>query len=212
MPVGLPNMYSQVLSKSKAVYFPFFFLSQQILPDLLMSSTPRDWIYEVHTAIPYRVEQGVCREVSVLKTGCPQCEQDPCNENRFSSWLMQVFPVRMWAQEIYFFITGTGFAVQSSRLGNNTKLAVRVFWVEKWWSPGEWVSLCSFRQKSLWDRTLSISGLKSWVLKLPFFNLKWWWKMVYLFFLESTEPLQRYLLTCLANSAFLGRFFCTGQQ
>ena len=37
-------------------------------------------------------------------------------------------------------------------------------------------------------RTLSISGLKSWVLK-------------------STEPFQRYLLTCLANSAFLGRFF-----
>ena len=24
--------------------------------------------------------------------------------------------------------------------------------------------------------------------------------------------LQRYLLTCQANSAFLGRFFCTGQQ
>ena len=27
------------------------------------------------------------------------------------------------------------------------------------------------------------------------------------FFLKSTKPLQRYLLTCLANSAFLGRFF-----
>ena len=30
--------------------------------------------------------------------------------------------------------------------------------------------------------------------------------------LKFTEPLQRYLLTCQANSALLGRFFCTGQQ
>ena len=32
------------------------------------------------------------------------------------------------------------------------------------------------------------------------------------FFLKSTEPLQRYLLTCLANSAFLGRFFALGSS
>ena len=32
------------------------------------------------------------------------------------------------------------------------------------------------------------------------------------FILKFTEPLQRYLLTCQANSAFLGRFFCTRQQ
>ena len=30
--------------------------------------------------------------------------------------------------------------------------------------------------------------------------------------LKLHVPLQRYLLTCQANSAFLGRFFCTGQQ
>ena len=30
--------------------------------------------------------------------------------------------------------------------------------------------------------------------------------------LKFTEPLQRYLLTCHANSSFLARFFCTGQQ
>ena len=30
--------------------------------------------------------------------------------------------------------------------------------------------------------------------------------------LKFYQPLQRYLLTCQANSAFLGRFFCTGQQ
>ena len=30
--------------------------------------------------------------------------------------------------------------------------------------------------------------------------------------LKFHVPLQRYLLTCQANSAFLGRFFCTGQQ
>ena len=32
------------------------------------------------------------------------------------------------------------------------------------------------------------------------------------FILKFTEPLQRYLLTCQANSAFLDRFVCTGQQ
>ena len=32
------------------------------------------------------------------------------------------------------------------------------------------------------------------------------------FILKFTEPLQRYLLSCQANSAILGRYFCTGQQ
>ena len=32
------------------------------------------------------------------------------------------------------------------------------------------------------------------------------------FILKSTEPLQRYLLSCQANSAILGWYFCTGQQ
>ena len=35
---------------------------------------------------------------------------------------------------------------------------------------------------------------------------------LYFFILKFTEPLQRYLLTCQANSAFLGRLFCTVQQ
>ena len=45
-------------------------------------------------------------------------------------------------------------------------------------------------------------------LEIDIFGLKW----ARIFFLKFTEPLQRYLLTCQANSAFLGRFFCTGQQ
>ena len=61
-------------------------------------------------------------------------------------------------------------------------------------------------------RTLSISGLKSRVLKSLFFNLKNDDERWSRFFLKSTEPLQRYLLTCQANSAHLGRFFYTGQQ
>ena len=32
------------------------------------------------------------------------------------------------------------------------------------------------------------------------------------FILKFYQPLQRYLLTCQANSALLGRSFCTGQQ
>jgi hypothetical protein len=32
------------------------------------------------------------------------------------------------------------------------------------------------------------------------------------FILKSYVPLQRYLLTCHANSAIMGRVFCTGQQ
>ena len=61
-------------------------------------------------------------------------------------------------------------------------------------------------------RTHSISGLKSRVLKLTFFSLKMMVKSGLEFILKLTEPLQRYLLTCQANSALLGRYFCTGQQ
>ena len=61
-------------------------------------------------------------------------------------------------------------------------------------------------------RTHSISGLKSRVLKLTFSSLKMMVKSGLEFILKLTEPLQRYLLTCQANSALLGRYFCTGQQ
>ena len=61
-------------------------------------------------------------------------------------------------------------------------------------------------------RTLSISGLKSRVLKLSFLSLKMTVKSGLEFILKLTEPLQRYLLSCQANSAILGRYFCTGQQ
>ena len=61
-------------------------------------------------------------------------------------------------------------------------------------------------------RTLFISGLKSRVLKLPFLTLKMMGKSGLEFILKLTEPLQRYLLSCQANSAILGRYFCTGQQ
>ena len=61
-------------------------------------------------------------------------------------------------------------------------------------------------------RTLSISGLKSRVLKLSFLSLKMMVKSGLEFILKFTEPLQRYLLSCQANSAILGRYFCTGQQ
>ena len=36
--------------------------------------------------IPYRVEQGACREPHFSKTGSLHCEQDPCNDSRFSLW------------------------------------------------------------------------------------------------------------------------------
>ena len=61
-------------------------------------------------------------------------------------------------------------------------------------------------------RTHSISGLKSRVLKLTFLALKMSVKSGLEFILKFTEPLQRYLLTCQANSALMGRFFGTGQQ
>ena len=62
------------------------------------------------------------------------------------------------------------------------------------------------------DTTLSISGLKSRVIKLPFLSLNMMVKSDLEFILKFTEPLQRYLLSCQANSAILGRYFCTGQQ
>ena len=61
-------------------------------------------------------------------------------------------------------------------------------------------------------KTLSISGLKSRVLKLLILSLKMMVKSGLEFILKFTQPLQRYLLSCQANSAILGRHFCTGQQ
>ena len=61
-------------------------------------------------------------------------------------------------------------------------------------------------------RTHSISGLKSRVMKLSFLSLKMMVKSGLEFILKLTEPLQRYLLSCQANSANLGKYFCTGQQ
>ena len=61
-------------------------------------------------------------------------------------------------------------------------------------------------------RSHSISGLKSRVMKLSFLSLKMMVKSGLEFILKLTEPLQRYLLSCQANSAYLGRYFCTGQQ
>ena len=50
-------------------------------------------------------------------------------------------------------------------------------------------------------------------LEITIFDLKMMVKSDLEFFiLKFPEPLQRYLLTCQANSASLGRFFCTGQQ
>ena len=61
-------------------------------------------------------------------------------------------------------------------------------------------------------RTHSISGLKSRVLKSTFFSWKVIVKSGLEFIFKLTESLQRYLLTCQANSALMGRFFGTGQQ
>ena len=49
-------------------------------------------------------------------------------------------------------------------------------------------------------------------MKLPFLNLKMMVKSGLEFILKLREPLQRYLLSCQANSANLGRYFCSGQQ
>ena len=66
--------------------------------------------------------------------------------------------------------------------------------------------------KNTTARTHSISGLKSRVLKLVFLPIKMMVKSGLEIILKFTEPLQRYLLTCQAKTAFLGRFFCAGQQ
>ena len=49
-------------------------------------------------------------------------------------------------------------------------------------------------------------------MKLSFLSLKMMVKSGLELILKLTEPLQRYLLSCQANSANLGRYFCTGQQ
>ena len=63
----------------------------------------------------------------------------------------------------------------------------------------------------------NLNSLYNWTkissLEIDIFDLKMMVKSGLEFFiLKLNEPLQRYLLTCQANSAFLGRFFSTGQQ
>ena len=70
---------------------------------------------------------------------------------------------------------------------------------------------------SLWDlltpvRTHSISGLKPRVMKLSFLSLKMMVKSGLEVILKFIELLQRYLLSCQANSVILSRYFCAGQQ
>ena len=61
-------------------------------------------------------------------------------------------------------------------------------------------------------RTPSMRGVKSRVLMTSLLSLKMTVKSSLKFILKFTEPLQRYLLSCQANLAILGRYFCTGQQ
>jgi hypothetical protein len=49
-------------------------------------------------------------------------------------------------------------------------------------------------------------------LKITFLALKMMPESGLEFIQKFTELLQRYLLTCQANSALIGRFFATGQQ
>ena len=53
-------------------------------------------------------------------------------------------------------------------------------------------------------RSHFISGLESWVLKLTFLNLKWWWKV---FVMKFSKPNQRNLLICRPIQPFWS--FCT---
>ena len=62
-------------------------------------------------------------------------------------------------------------------------------------------------QNSFYKRTKLLT------LEMTIFGLKVMVKSHLEFFiLKLNEPLQRYMQTCKANSAFLGSFFCTGQQ
>ena len=73
------------------------------------------------------------------------------------------------------------------------------------------VPSCTTVLQIYWSFTPARTKISS--LEIDIFGLKMMVKSGLEFFiLKFTEPLQRYLLTCQANSAFLGRFFCTGQQ
>ena len=82
---------------------------------------------------------------------------------------------------------------------------IHSFWIPKIFPWLAW-------SKTTPARTHSINGLKSRVLKLTFLALKMMVKSGLEFILKFTEPLQRYLLSCQADLALMGRFFGTGQQ
>ena len=83
--------YSKVLnsSTSRLVSPTIFYISIVLVEDLFnVTFDFYNLLFATlhYTAIPYRVEQGGCREVPVLKTGSLQWEQDPCNKSRFFLW------------------------------------------------------------------------------------------------------------------------------
>ena len=118
------------------MYMPILMIKRlvqlfQLWESLLDVSISSRFIFSYScTAMPYKVDQGARREPPVLKTGAQQCEHDPCNVSRFSLWLNLVFPVRIWAQRIPVFITGTGSGLQcmSFRYKPNQLLKVLVGW------------------------------------------------------------------------------------
>ena len=70
-------------------------------------------------------------------------------------------------------------------------------------------SQCRWSCKPTPPRTHRLSRLKSQVLKTAFLVKKWSRSF---FILKLYKPLQRYLLTCQANSAILGRLFALGSS
>ena len=100
--------------------------------------------------------------------------------------------VAKW-RPLYFFILSLAFSTTRRNLQNPRALKL-------------WSWLFDFFDSTP-ARTLSISGLKSQVLKLPFINLKMMVKTGLDFFFWNPSSPFRYLLTCQANSSFLGRFF-----
>ena len=66
---------------------------------------------------------------------------------------------------------------------------------------------CRHTSQNSFNKWTKISSLK-----IIIFELKMMVKSGLEFILKFTQPLQRYLLSCQANSAILCRYFCTGKQ
>ena len=134
----------------------------------------------------------------LIRTSC-------CNKKKSSNWLLTKKAIKKWRYKMDYILY--------YRITTLIKNSPRLILVPS--NNFETMEKVAAKKPSYNARLIELifNWTKILSLEINIFDLKMLAKSGLEFFiLRFTESLQRYLLTCQANSAFLGRLFCTGQQ